>query len=317
MSSVFLIGIGAAALMIIVFAFFSDDILNAQKEIQTNFIRKRKLNLYRISLSGDAEKEFIKNVKKGFFKRRKEAIEHLIFKAEMKITYGEYFMMCILTAIIGWFIGRFVHNFMISVIMAFIMFFAPKSYLKFVCENIKRQIDEQLETVLSQIIGLLPTKKTLINSVEACLPNMEEPIKTYMTEFINNVNNANRSFEEAINDLARKVDSKPFYDFARLAMVHYKQGGETMYAFNSIPETLRDIKLIQSEQESELDSLRLLGYMFVLLTPFSYIYYYFTDESNFSVLTDSMVGKIISVIALVVIIITVKIIRMISKPVEL
>lgn len=317
MSAVFLVGVGAVSAMIIILAIFSNDIIRGQRELRENFIKRRKLSLYKITLRGDVNKEFIKSINKSFLTRRREAVELLIHKSDMKITYYEYLMVSLLFGVIGWVIGGFLNNVLISIVLAVLMFSIPKSYLKFICNSIKRYIAEQLEPALAQIIGLLPSKKTLPNACEACLESMEEPLKAYFTEFINNINNANRSFEEALDDLARKIDSKPFYDFARLAVVHYKQGGDTMYAFNSIPETMRDLKLIQSEQEAELDSLRMLGYIFVLLTPACYAYYYFTDIDNFNILTQSFAGKAISFIALVVMIITVKLITRISKPVEL
>lgn len=317
MSSLLLVGAIGFLAMVAVLTWYSDDIVEGQKEIRNNFISKRKLNLKKITLKVEANKELIKITKKGFFTKRKEHIEHLIQKGDMKITYAEYLMICIISAIIGWFVGSILNNMLISIIMAIVAFSLPKSYLKFVSESLRRQIDDQLEAVLSQIIGLLPSKKTLANAVEACIDTMEEPLKTFFTEFINNINNANRSFEDALNDLARKIDSKAFNDFTRLAMVHYRQGGETMYAFNSIPETMRDIKMIQSEQEAELDSLKLMGYLFVISAPLCYFYYYFTDKDTFDMLINSTIGKVLSTIVLIITVITIKIIKKLSTPVEM
>lgn len=317
MITIALVWAGALILMLAVLTWFSDDLLDEQRKIRENFISRRKTNLRKISLGSETGKELVKTVNKSFLKKRTENVEKLIAKADMKITYVEYLIISIFFGIIGYIIGQGLNNFAISITLAFITYTIPKSYLKFISGSLKRQINDQLEPVLSQIIGLLPTKKTLINSVETCLENMEEPLKTLFTEFVNNVNNANRPFDEAINELAKKIDSKPFYDFARLAMVHYRQGGETMYAFSTIPETMRDMKLIQSEQETELDSLKLVGYMFVMAAPLSFLYYYFTDKTSFNILINTMPGKIVSFIALVITIITVKLITNISKPIEL
>lgn len=60
MNSLFLISIGAVCLMIIVLTIFSDDIVQGQKTIRENFIKKRKLNLYKITLNSDTNKEFIR-----------------------------------------------------------------------------------------------------------------------------------------------------------------------------------------------------------------------------------------------------------------
>lgn len=317
MSSLLLVGAIGFLLMVAVLTWFSDDIINGQKEIRNNFVSKRKLNLRKINLGGEVTKELIKITKKGFFVKRRDHIELLIHKDDMKITYAEYIIICIISSVVGWFIGSILNNWLISVFLAIVAFTLPKGYLKFVAASLKRQINEQLETVLSQIIGLLPSKKTLSSAIEACIETMEEPLKIYFTEFINNINNANRSFDDALNDLARKIDSKAFYDFARLAMVHYKQGGETMYAFSSIPETMRDIKMIQSEQESELDSLKMMGYMFVLTGPLCFVYYYFTDKVSFDMLINTSIGKVLTTVALIITIITIKIIRSLSTPVEM
>lgn len=317
MNTGILICLIALCLMIIILAYFSADIIDEQKRIKENFIKRRKVSLYNLTLSNDANKQLIKDINKGWLRKKRESVERLLNKSNIMITVEEYYVVSTVFAVFGWLIGDFLNNFMISVVLAIIASFLPKYYLSFVCESIKKQINEQLEPVLSQIIGLLPTKKTLVNSCEACLDNMEDPLKTYFTEFINNINNANRSFEESIDDLAKKIDNKPFNDFARLAVVHYKQGGDIMYAFNTIPETMRDIKLIQSEQESELDSLRLLGYIFIFLTPASYLFYYFSDKDSFIILTQSTAGKVVSFIALIMCIVTVKLVQKISKPVEM
>lgn len=316
-NTIILIGIIDLCVMIAILAYFSSDIIDEQKKLRDNFIKKRKVNLYKLSLSNDVSKQLIKDMNKGFFAKKRDATERLINRSNVAITVEEFYIISIICAVLGWLIGSFLNNTAISIVMAIVVCYAPKTYLNFVCNSIKKQINEQLEPVLSQIIGLLPTKKTLINSCEACIENMEEPLKAYFTEFLNNINNANRSFEESIEELAKKIDTKPFNDFARLAVVHYKQGGDTMYAFNSIPETMRDLKLIQSEQESELDSLRMLGFMFVLLTPASYAFYYLSDKDSFNILTQSTAGKVVSFVVLIVCLITIKLIFAISKPVEI
>ena len=317
MDAIVFIGIIDLCLMIIILAVFSSDIMNEQKKIKDNFINKRKVSLYKLTFSNDVNKQMIKDMNKGFFVRKKDAIEKLINSANISITVEEFYIISAVCAAIGWMIGSFLNNVLISIVLAIVTFYAPKSYLNFVRNAIKREVNDQLEPTLSQIIGLLPTKKTLINSCEACLENMEEPLKKYFTEFINNINNANRSFEESIEDLAKKIDEKAFNDFVRLAVVHYKQGGDTVYAFNSIPETMRDLKLIQSEQESELDSLRVMGFIFVGLTPLSYLYYFATDKTSFDMLTQSGIGKGISFVALIICLVTVKLIYKISKPIEI
>lgn len=317
MSTIILVGIIDLCLMIIILVYFSADIIQEQKKMRENFIKQRKLNLYKVTLNSDPNKQLVKDINKGFFAKRRDSVERLLFKANMPITYEEYLIIGLVCAAIGWLIGDILNNMAISAILAYIMFNLPKSYMNFVCNSIKAQIADQIEPAISQIIGLLPSKKTLVNACEACIDGFEEPLKTYFTEFVNNINNANRSFEDSIEDLAKKIDTKPFYDFARIAVVHYRQGGDTMYAFNTIPETMRDIKMIQSEQESELDSLRLVGYIFVLLTPAAYGFYYLTNEDNFKILTQSFVGKTVTVIVLITSIITFKLIQKISKPVEM
>lgn len=303
--------------MIIILTLYSEDLIKKQKEIRDSFIKKRKKSLYKITLTTGINEELIKDINKGFFTKKRESIERLIYRSEVKITYFEFLAISLFSGFIGWFLGDFLNNFIICIVLAVLFYYLPKIYLQFICDSVRAQINEQLEPALSQIIGLLPTKKTLVNACEACITNIDEPLKVFFTEFINNINNANRSFEESITDLARKIDTKPFNDFARLAIVHYKQGGDTVYAFSSIPETLRDIKMVQSEQESELDSLKLLGYMFTALAPFCYLYYYFTDKNNFGILTNSMAGKVISIIVLVITVVTILLVRKISKPVEL
>lgn len=312
-----LISLASLSAMIIILTIYSDELILSEKAMRENLLQRRKTSLYKISLSGEENQELLRDLNKGFFQKRKERIESLIFKADVKITYHEFVFISAVFGLIGWVIGNFLNNLFISLILSITLYRFPKSYFKFICSSLTKEINEQLEPTLSQIIGLLPAKKTLINAIEACINNMNEPLKKYFTEFVNNINNANRSFEEALDELARKIDSKPFNDFARIAVVHYKHGGDTIFAFNSIPETMRDIKMIQSAQEAELDSLKLLGYIFTALTPLSFLFYYFTDKSNIDILINTGVGKVITAIVLINLLITVKLVVKISEPVKL
>lgn len=296
---------------------FNDVFRDSGRNIKDNVLRQRKQSLdtlYKKSLG--AKKKAI-HKKKGILKRFVENTEQIITKADVKITFSEFIAISAMFGIAGWLIGGIFNNLIIAVIVAAAFVNIPRSYLRFVVGLYRKQINEQLEPVLSQIINMLPTKKTLINACETIVGTMEQPLQTFFVEFINNINNANRSFEEAINELAQKIDCRQFYDFTRLALIHYRQGGDTVYAFSSIPENIRDIKLVQSEQEAELDSLRAMGYLFIFTTPLCLAYYYFGQRDYFEMLTSSLAGKMVMLAVVFNLILTIYLIKKISKPVKL
>lgn len=296
---------------------FDDIFHGSTRMVKKGILSKRKSSLERIyRKSVDTKTRTIQH-KKSRIRKFIDNTEGLILRADVKITFAEFMGISIMLGICGWLLGSIFNNFLIKIIVAFVFALIPRNYFLFISDLYRKQINEQLGPVISQITNLLPSKKTLINACESVVHTMEQPLKTFFVEFINNINNANRSFEDALHELSKKIGSKQFDDFERLALIHYRQGGDTVYSFNSIPENIRDIKFVQSEQEAELDSLRSVGYLFVFGTPLCLAYYYLAKKEYYIILTNSFAGKIIMGVVAINLILTVYFIRKLSKPIEM
>lgn len=306
-----------AIIMSCVLYVFNDVFKETGSKLKENIISQRKYSIKTLYMKSLERKSRKIGEKKNIFLKFRDDIERLILKANVKVTFVEFLGISALSAIIGWILAGVFNNILIQIVLTVVAANIPYSYLNFITKLYKRQVNEQLEPVLSQIINLLPTKKSFVSACESVVETMNEPLKTFFTEFINNINNANRSFEESLHELAQKIDCKQFNDFERIALIHYRQGGDTVYAFSSIPENIRDIKMIQSEQEAELDSLRIVGYLFVFSTPLSIAYYYFSNKEYFNILTNTAIGKVIMTIIMINLIVTVYLIRKLSEPVEM
>jgi tight adherence protein B len=260
--------------------------------------------------------EEIKPKNKNRIEKLNKKIEDTLIQGGFKIKISEFYLISLITGVIGLFIGKMLNNFLVSLLLFGVFAYLPYKYFSIIANSYKNLINKYLENAISIIIAAFQSREDLILAIEDNINNFQEPLKSYFIEFVNKVDKFGMSFDESIDELAAKIGHPIFDDFVKLAKIHYQKGGDTKYALLDIPEDFRDHKLIMSEIDAEISSIKILGYIFSGLVIGAIFFQRMTNYNYYSLLVNTTAGKITVFISLVIFLFTIRQIKKIDNQIK-
>lgn len=263
------------------------------------------------------KREQIIKSKPSRIKRLNSRLSDLMLQANMKLKLEEFYILSIFSGILGWLCGGIMKNQILSLIMFFAFSAIPYMYINALAMSYRAKIQgDPLEHALSMIIATLLQKNDVITSIKDNLNKIDEPLRGYFIEFVNNVEKLGIPYRRAISDLSKKINCVDFSNFARLSIIFDEKGGDTKYTLMNIPDDMRDKKLIQSEVSSDVDSVNMLGIIFGLLVPLTVLGLKITSRDFYLILTDTVPGKITIAIVSIIMMIFVYLIILLNRSIK-
>lgn len=251
------------------------------------------------------------------YKKFKQKILDTILQANLKLKLEEFYAISLLCASVGWILGSLFRNILLSIILGCAFLTLPYFYISALAARYRAKVQgSPLEHALSLIIATLIQKNDTVTAIKDNLYKIDEPLRSYFTEFINNVEKLGIPYKRAITDLARKINSVDFSNFARLSIIFEEKGGDTKYTLMNIPDDMRDKKIIQSEVSSDIDSVNILGIVFALLVPLTLLGMRLTNYEFYAILTDTTIGKVTMAIVAILLIIFIFLISSLNKAIK-
>lgn len=191
----------------------------------------------------------------------------------------------------------------------------PIWYLRSTAAGYKKHLNEQLETAISVITTSYLRTEDLIAAVKENLPYLKEPVQSYFSRFLYEVELVDASIVSAINSLKLQIPNRVFTEWCD-ALIQCQSDRTMKYILPPILQKFSDVRIVQAELETMLDGPKREAVTMIVLVVANIPLLYFLNKDWFHTLLYSNPGKITLAICAAIILFAVSKIQKLSRPVE-
>ena len=191
----------------------------------------------------------------------------------------------------------------------------PFLYIHKISYNYARAIMKELETTLSQVTNSYIRTELIYESVEENLGLMNQPVKKYFVEFLNQLKYVDSNEKQAIEDLSKKIDDNVFKEWCD-GFAKCSTNRTLKYLLNPSIEKYTTIKNLDSQIKREIFEIKFSFFIVVGLVYLNYPILYLLNKEWFSVLTSTTLGLITTGILTFVTVLCFIILFFITKPIK-
>lgn len=262
-----------------------DTIFDKRKEqISTRFrenIVKRKLETY-----------LDQKVKRT----KKEEIEHLGQQAGVPVTIGEYYILSMITATIGFVVGTVLFkNPILGVLLLFMGWVTPNQLLTFLKNKRFDKTEKQVGSFLQIVIKRYEITGSLKKAIQMSVPDFigQEPFYTDLKKSVAEME-VGKSTEEALYDLAVRTGNRYLFRLHDYYKVTKNVGSVEIKnkLLNQAYVQYREAEQVKSTAKRELAGVKREAYIMLATIPLFAVYQAFVSEGYFTFMTETMLGKI-------------------------
>lgn len=242
----------------------------------------------------------VKNLEKGIEKKIKPSkrikVEEMVQQAGLNISYGEYFILSLLSAsLMAMIFGFSMNNVILGIIIGALGFFIPHQAIAYVKNKRLKLMEAQIGSFMKMIIARYKKNKDFT----ACLRLVErefqgaEPIHSEIIKTIVEIDSS-VSTEEAIENLGKRTGNKYMKRFAAYYKITASIGTETArtnvldQAFKQFDEDYQ----LKRELKREIAGPVQEAYIMVAAVPGFAIQQAMTNPDYIDIMTTTTIGKI-------------------------
>lgn len=198
-------------------------------------------------------------------------ISRELARADLKLKVSEYLFIWA-GAIVGIPIGMFVfgfffpalHNPIVLLIGVVLGFFAPRFYVKRRQGGRLNSFNKQLPDTITLLANALRAGSSFLQAIELVVRESRPPISTEFQRVIREVN-LGLPFEQALENMVRRVESEDLDLMATAISIQYQVGGNLAEILDSIAYTIRERVRIKGEIRTLTAQQRISGYVVAFL----------------------------------------------------
>ncbi len=192
-------------------------------------------------------------------------------RADLRLKVSEYLFIWA-GVIVGLPVVLFILGFVIPtlgnpivlLIGAVIGFFLPRFYVRHRQSSRLNAFNKQLPDTITLIANALRAGSSFLQAIELVVREARPPISTEFQRVIREVN-LGLAFEEALNNMVRRVRSDDLELMATAITIQYQVGGNLAEILDSIAYTIRERVRIKGEIRTLTAQQRMSGYVVALL----------------------------------------------------
>lgn len=231
-------------------------------------------------------------------------VETLCLQAGLSLSYAEFMMISIASALIlGLLVGFAMNNVVLAAIFFVIGYMLPKQVISFI-KNIRvGRMEKQIGSFMQMVIKRYEATKSFSKALELTLDEFrgEEPLYSELKKTVTEIK-LGKSVQEAMNDLARRSSNKfmqrlsDYYAIASEVGTEETQKNLLRQAFLQYEED-RKIKM---QMKKELASVKRESYIMLGMVPIVIAYQIMTNDQYIHFMTNTTMGKIGTVVIVVI-----------------
>ena len=198
-------------------------------------------------------------------------ISRELARADLKLKVSEYLFIWA-GAIVGIPVGMFIfgfffpalHNPIALLIGVVVGFFLPRFYVKRRQGGRLNSFNKQLPDTITLLANALRAGSSFLQAIELVVRESRPPISTEFQRVIREVN-LGLPFEQALENMVRRVESEDLDLMATAISIQYQVGGNLAEILDSIAYTIRERVRIKGEIRTLTAQQRISGYVVAFL----------------------------------------------------
>ncbi len=279
--------------------------------------REMKINKWRNipKTSSNARQEIITGKKISRIDKFKAEAEEALRLSNMKLSWEQFEGVLAVFAAVGVVIGAVLHNVLLCIVLGVIMVYLPVIILKLKQYRYSMYISDQLQSALNTVTTSYLKNDDINIAVKENLHRIDEPLNIIFREFVASNMFINSDIVRNIKLMRERIDNHFFHEWCD-SLILCQSDRNVKYVLPTIIEEMSDVKNIQEEANTMMFQIYkefgLVAGMVMANIPFMKL----LNGDWFTYLTQTLPGKIIVVIAFVVIFLSFVYVVKINKPIS-
>ena len=246
---------------------------------------------------------FITGKKPSAVQRMMEEAVTMLDASGMGEQVSTYRNMAILMAVAGFLFGMVIDNILVSIVLGIGLAMTPLTIIRIRTADYKRMVNEKLEMAMSSVTNSYVATGNLLTAVENVLPMLPAPVNTIFQRFVADMQYVDGNAIRAIQHMREASDNWYWTEWCN-ALIQCQDDVSLNRTLSGIVERLSESRQIQLEVDTTLRK-HISDYVVtVLLVLGSIPLMGFMIPDWYSMLMDTVPGKITLAVVLATVLIT-------------
>ena len=246
---------------------------------------------------------FITGKKPSAVQRMMEEAVTMLDASGMGEQVSTYRNMAILMAVAGFLFGMVIDNILVSIVLGVGLAMTPLTIIRMRTADYKRMVNEKLEMAMSSVTNSYVATGNLLTAVENVLPMLPAPVNTIFQRFVADMQYVDGNAIRAIQHMREASDNWYWTEWCN-ALIQCQDDVSLNRTLSGIVERLSESRQIQLEVDTTLRKHMSDYVVTVLLVLGSIPLMGFMIPDWYSMLMDTVPGKITLAVVLATMLIT-------------
>ena len=246
---------------------------------------------------------FITGKKPSAVQRMMEEAVTMLDASGMGEQVSTYRNMAILMAVAGFLFGMVIDNILVSIVLGVGLAMTPLTIIRMRTADYKRMVNEKLEMAMSSVTNSYVATGNLLTAVENVLPMLPAPVNTIFQRFVADMRYVDGNAIRAIQHMREASDNWYWTEWCN-ALIQCQDDVSLNRTLSGIVERLSESRQIQLEVDTTLRKHMSDYVVTVLLVLGSIPLMGFMIPDWYSMLMDTVPGKITLAVVLATVLIT-------------
>ena len=246
---------------------------------------------------------FITGKKPSAVQRMMEEAVTMLDASGMGEQVSTYRNMAILMAVAGFLFGMVIDNILVSIVLGVGLAITPLTIIRMRTADYKRMVNEKLEMAMSSVTNSYVATGNLLTAVENVLPMLPAPVNTIFQRFVADMQYVDGNAIRAIQHMREASDNWYWTEWCN-ALIQCQDDVSLNRTLSGIVERLSESRQIQLEVDTTLRKHMSDYVVTVLLVLGSIPLMGFMIPDWYSMLMDTVPGKITLTVVLATVLIT-------------
>lgn len=246
---------------------------------------------------------FITGKKPSAVQRMMEEAVTMLDASGMGEQVSTYRNMAILMAVAGFLFGMVIDNILVSIVLGVGLAMTPLTIIRMRTADYKRMVNEKLEMAMSSVTNSYVATGNLLTAVENVLPMLPAPVNTIFQRFVADMQYVDGNAIRAIQHMREASDNWYWTEWCN-ALIQCQDDVSLNRTLSGIVERLSESRQIQLEVDTTLRKHMSDYVVTVLLVLGSIPLMGFMIPDWYSMLMDTVPGKITLAVVLATVLIT-------------
>lgn len=261
-----------------------------------NMLSKRKIQSKELLRENVLKKRLEEMAESNVKYSRKYAVETLCLQAGYKLSYGEFMIISVISALtIGLIVGTALNNFLQGIMFLFIGFILPRQIIMIIRNRRVSLMERQIGSFMQMVLKRYDVTKDFAKSLELTLDEFrgEEPLYTELKQAVLKIK-LGSTIADAMDGLARRTGNKymerlsDYYKIASTLGTEEVRKKLLVQAYIQFEENRK----AKAFMKKEIAGPKREAYVMLISIPIFVVYMIVTNDTYIQFMTTTTLGKI-------------------------